>query len=135
MNKDRYDSIAYDFDNTSTAQPADSVADFSSSTSNYTKPNTNTNHDADSAQAAGPLLPNEESKRGQREVVVIFQLIVCILLAAAAFVIKSIGGDLYESVHSIYTDTVNNSIIFQENTETSDQAAHNIIDDIITSQN
>ena len=45
------------------------------------------------------------------QIVIVFQLAVCILIAVSFFIIKSIGGSLYESISSFYNTNMNNSLI------------------------
>ncbi len=47
-----------------------------------------------------------------KQLLITIQLIVCILIALAALVIKTIGGDVYAAVREMYYSSLNNSAIF-----------------------
>lgn len=47
-----------------------------------------------------------------KQLLITIQLILCILIALAALVIKSIGGDFYASAREMYYSSLNNSAIF-----------------------
>ncbi|MDD6989862.1 hypothetical protein [Ruminococcus sp.] len=47
-----------------------------------------------------------------KQLLITIQLIVCILIALAALVIKTIGGDFYAAAHDMYYSSLNNSAIF-----------------------
>lgn len=47
-----------------------------------------------------------------KQLLITIQLIVCILIALAALVIKTIGGDFYASAREMYYSSLNNSAIF-----------------------
>lgn len=70
-----------------------------------------------------------------RENVLIFQLTVCILLAIAAYVIKSIGGELYRNVRDFYYTNLNNSIIIEMDNDRNDQFVSDLINEAETKQN
>ena len=42
------------------------------------------------------------------------QLIICILIALIAFIIKSFGGELYAVAREWYYSQLNNSVIFDD---------------------
>ncbi|MGN0503195.1 MAG: hypothetical protein ACI4HN_09745 [Ruminococcus sp.] len=46
------------------------------------------------------------------QLLITIQLIVCILIALAALVIKTIGGDVYAAAREMYYSSLNNSAIF-----------------------
>lgn len=71
------------------------------------KPNSNTTESAPEEKKK----PKKKDKNAPRETVVTFQLVVCIILAIVAFVIKSVGGDFYKNAREIYYSNLNNSII------------------------
>lgn len=54
-------------------------------------------------------------KSHNTQVLVTMQLIICLLLALAAFVIKTVGGDFYTAARQWYYGELNKSII-AENT-------------------
>ncbi|MGN1432869.1 MAG: hypothetical protein ACI4XI_04110 [Ruminococcus sp.] len=47
-----------------------------------------------------------------KQLLITIQLIVCILIALAALVIKTIGGDVYAATREMYYSSLNNSAIF-----------------------
>lgn len=47
-----------------------------------------------------------------KQLLITIQLIVCILIALAALVIKTIGGDVYAAARDMYYSSLNNSAIF-----------------------
>ena len=47
-----------------------------------------------------------------KQLLITIQLIICILIAIAALVIKTIGGDFYAAAREIYYSSLNNSAIF-----------------------
>lgn len=53
-------------------------------------------------------------KSGGKQILVLLQLFLCVLLCIAAFVIKSIGGEVYETVHGWYDRELNNVVIAEE---------------------
>ena len=66
--------------------------------------------------------------------VLLFQIIVCLIAAIAVFVIKAIGGDIYNTVKNYYDSAINSSDIIsdffaenkigisdKENTETTEE--------------
>lgn len=57
-------------------------------------------------------LPHERRVPAPRQLLLSIQLVVCILLAVAAFALKNIGGEVYETVHAWYTAHLNETLIF-----------------------
>lgn len=49
-----------------------------------------------------------------KQLLITIQLILCILIALAALVIKSIGGDFYAQAREKYYSSLNNSAIFDD---------------------
>lgn len=67
----------------------------------------------DSLQEDGiQIAKNREKKPTSTYLLLTIQLIACLIIALAAFVIKSIGGELYEVTHSWYSYQLNNTAIF-----------------------
>ncbi len=54
--------------------------------------------------------PNDSPK----QLLITIQLIVCILIAIAALLIKTFGGEFYADVHQKYYSNLNNDAIFGE---------------------
>lgn len=72
-----------------------------------------TDAEEDSLQEDGiPIAKNREKKQTPTYFLLTIQLIACLIIAFAAFVIKSIGGELYEVTHSWYSYQLNNTAIF-----------------------
>ena len=49
-----------------------------------------------------------------KQLLITIQLIICILIAIAALVIKTIGGDFYAAAREMYYSSLNNSAIFEK---------------------
>ncbi len=47
-----------------------------------------------------------------KQLLLTLQLVICLLTALAAFVLKSIGGELYQTAHEWYVSNLNNTAIF-----------------------
>lgn len=72
-----------------------------------------TDAEEDNPQENGiKLAKNREKKPTPKYLLLTIQLFACIIIALAAFVIKSIGGELYEVTHSWYSYQLNNTAIF-----------------------
>lgn len=56
--------------------------------------------------------PPSVSKPMPKQLLLTVQLILCILIALAAFVLKNIGGEWYETAREWYTENLNNTAIF-----------------------
>lgn len=55
------------------------------------------------------------TKRPNTFLLLTIQLIACLVIALAAFIIKNIGGELYTQTHKWYTANLNASAIFDSN--------------------
>lgn len=55
------------------------------------------------------------SDASSRQLLVTLQLIFCVLLGLAAFVLKSVGGEVYQTAREWYYRQLNSSIIFEGN--------------------
>lgn len=57
--------------------------------------------------------PKKQKKKRDtpRQLLIIIQLIVCLLICLCAYVLKNIGGDLYNTLHSWYEAELNNEVI------------------------
>ena len=69
-------------------------------------------------------------RNSPREAVLVFQLALCILLAIAAYVIKSFGGEVYENVKEFYYSNLNNSIIVDLNNDNNADFVKDVIDEL-----
>ena len=58
-----------------------------------------------------------------KQLLITIQLIICIIIALSAFVVKGLGGEIYSFCREWYYSNLNNSVIFDTNTATSDIAA------------
>ncbi len=57
----------------------------------------------------------KKSRKAPRQLVLTFQLVVCMIIALAAFVLKGIGGEVYAAVKDWYTANLNQTAIFDGN--------------------
>lgn len=60
-------------------------------------------------------IKKKNKKDSPKQLLITFQIILCLLIALIAFVLKSIGGELYETVHNWYYTELNNSAVFDNN--------------------
>lgn len=60
-----------------------------------------------------PEPTRQRDRNAPKETVLTFQLAVCILLAIAAYALKSVGGEVYEEFRTFYNDNINNSVIIE----------------------
>lgn len=58
------------------------------------------------------LKEQKKKESSPKQLLITIQLIICILIALAALLIKSFGGDFYASAREIYYSNLNNSAIF-----------------------
>lgn len=56
----------------------------------------------------------KKKENSPKQLLITIQLILCILIALAALVIKTIGGDFYATVREMYYSSLNNSAIFDD---------------------
>ena len=56
--------------------------------------------------------PKKQSANHQ--LLLTIQLIVCLVIALAAFALKGIGGELYETVRTVYYDALNSQAVFED---------------------
>lgn len=96
-------------------------------TSDYSEPG---EHEPPAAAQAVKSVAAASSK----QLLITLQLILCVLLALAAFVLKSMGGDVYQTVREWYYRELNSSAVFDGESSidlerllhpsTADEAAH-----------
>lgn len=55
--------------------------------------------------------------KSSKQLLITIQLIICIIIALAAFILKGIGGNAYAAVHDWYYTNLNNSAIFETSEE------------------
>lgn len=56
-----------------------------------------------------------KKKDAPKQLLITIQLIICMIAALAAFALKSIGGEIYETAREWYYTNLNSSAIFDEN--------------------
>lgn len=56
----------------------------------------------------------KKKKDSPKQLLITIQLVLCILAVLAAFALKSIGGEIYETVRDWYYTNLNSSAIFDE---------------------
>lgn len=54
-------------------------------------------------------------KDSPKQYLITIQLVVCIIIALLAFMLKSFGGEFYTMAHDWYYSELNNSAIFDDN--------------------
>jgi hypothetical protein len=59
----------------------------------------------------------EKKKSETIQLLIIIQIIVSLTVLISAFAIKCIGGDIYNTVHKFYKDSLNREIIMSEEFE------------------
>lgn len=132
-NSNRYDSIEYGFEGTEkdTSVQTTQKDGFITSQQYIRKTEDTQKTDRSSEIRLTEETPEKrKDKNAQKETVIILQLVVCILIALAAFVIKSIGGELYSNIREMYYSNLNNSLIIDIEKESNDTAIREMIDDI-----
>lgn len=55
-----------------------------------------------------------KKENSPRQLVVLFQLIICLLIGLAGFVLKSLGGEIYANARGWYYSALNNSVIYED---------------------
>lgn len=120
MNEERYDNIDYDAGwqttQTVTAEPvrmqsygaADPYEDDEDDV--YLK---RRRRQFDDEEEGRERIKKAKASRSGTQVLIKYQLIVCILAAIAAFALKSFGGQIYEMVDSWYTAQINSSLVVE----------------------
>lgn len=139
---DRYDNIEYSFEDT--PPPSDSDVQVTQKdgfitsqhySSDLTDKALNTETDENITEEEPNGKKEKKDKNTQRELVVVCQLVICILIAITAYIIKSFGGDTYEKARDFYYNNLNNSLIIDFEKDSNDQAVRDITNDIIAEQN
>ena len=64
-----------------------------------------------------------------KQIVIIFQLAICVAIAIALFIIKYIGGSLYENIKEYYLTNINNSVITEFNLSSGNDFASTLADE------
>lgn len=57
---------------------------------------------------------SDKKKDSPKQLLITIQLILCIIAALAAFALKSIGGEVYETARQWYYNNLNSSVIFDD---------------------
>lgn len=58
--------------------------------------------------------PNKKQKDSPRQFLITIQLILCILIAIAALLIKTFGGEFYTEIRDKYYQSLNNDAVFND---------------------
>lgn len=66
----------------------------------------------DPTQTTEDDVPEPKPVAPPKQLLLTLQLVICLLTALAAFVLKSIGGELYQTAHEWYVSNLNNTAIF-----------------------
>ena len=56
----------------------------------------------------------KKKKDAPKQLLITIQLVICLVAAFAAFALKSIGGEIYESAREWYYTNLNSSAVFDE---------------------
>lgn len=72
-------------------------------------------HHEEETESVSDYAKKKEKKAHNTQILVTAQLIICLLLALAAFVIKTVGGDFYTAARQWYYGELNKSIIAENN--------------------
>lgn len=88
------------------------------SATNYEYPQTlEIDDDEDKQEEQDEIIREKRKKDSPKQLLITIQLIVCLIIALAAFIIKGIGGDLYAAARDWYYTNLNNSVIFDGNND------------------
>lgn len=74
------------------------------------------NNEEEVIDDANNKIPKKKNN-GHNQLLVTIQLIICLLIALSAFVIKSFGGEIYQTIQTWYYSQLNSSVIFDNNSE------------------
>ena len=66
----------------------------------------------DGGEESETVYPEKRRRQLPKQPVLVLQLILCLMLALAAFVLKGMGGELYDAVRQWYTDNLNRTAVF-----------------------
>lgn len=64
-----------------------------------------------------PQVEKKEKKLSSKPLLILIQIGLCLLLTAAAYGLKSFGGDIYQNVRKAYYSALNDEIILSESFE------------------
>ncbi len=65
-----------------------------------------------SVSATEDSAPSASKQKRPKQLLITIQLIICLIIALAAFIIKGIGGDFYNQIRSFYYSNLNSSAVF-----------------------
>lgn len=104
MNEENRSSISYDegWKSVSDAEYPQLVSDSDGESDEYINP------DDEKINIA------KKKKDSPKQLLITIQLVLCILAVLAAFALKSIGGEIYETARDWYYTNLNSSAIFDE---------------------
>lgn len=66
----------------------------------------------DEEKTSEPEQKPKKQSNAPKQYLIVFQLIVCIIIALAALVLETIGGDIHKTVSDWYYTNLNKSVIF-----------------------
>lgn len=131
---ERYDKIEYNFEDELYIPPNDSIAATDSegyiTSQQYAVKNDAPDIDEYIEEYIDSEPPHKRDKNAPRECVIVFQLAVCIILAVAAFVLKSVGGEIYDEIKTFYFDNINNSIIIEMDNDNNSNFVSDILNNV-----
>ena len=113
MENERYDNIEYEADwktvQTVTAKPA-KTSIYRANEEMYI------DHEEEEAddQKEQQKTKKERAPQSGTQLLIKFQLVICILAAVAAFALKAFGGELYEMVGGWYNSQINASLLITD---------------------
>ncbi|MBQ2349110.1 MAG: hypothetical protein II388_12210 [Clostridia bacterium] len=118
---ERYDSISYDFDVTKIPEPTQTV---------YTTEQTE-QESIIPEDITGEFVPDNDitASHLNKHTVLMFQIALCLLIGAAAFVIKSIGGEVYEKVKTQYQSLLCDTLITDTNNAANETFVNEAVDE------
>ena len=79
---------------------------------NYEYPVTVSSENTEEENQSENFKKPKKKSDSPKQLLITIQLIMCILIALAAFIIKGVGGDFYAAAREVYYSQLNNSAIF-----------------------
>ncbi len=68
----------------------------------------------DNAGQVEEAIKQPKKKGANHQLLLTLQLAACLIIALAAFALKGIGGEMYETAKAMYFDALGNSAIFED---------------------
>lgn len=69
-------------------------------------------NDNEEESMSEPPKKQKKQSNAPKQYLIVFQLIVCIIIALAALVLQTIGGEIHKTVRDWYYTNLNKSVIF-----------------------